>query len=90
MSEAAQAEAEGVETAHVSWRGVEFDVPRYRRDWPFDAVVAVEEEKWPLVLRYLLPDLALAEFRALRPTETDAMDLINEISNALGFADKGE
>jgi len=89
--EAIQAEAEGAETATVRWRNLTpFEVPRYRMDWPFAAVVAAEQEQWPTFLHELLPDRTLAEFRSLRPTQRDAMDLLNAVSDALGFADSGE
>lgn len=91
MSEAVQAEAEGVETATVTWRDLTpFEIPRYRVDWPFDAVVAAEREAWPTMLAALLPDETLAEFRSLRPTTRDAMELLAAVGKAIGLEDQGE
>ena len=85
--DAARSEAEGVTMATVSWRGITFEVPRYRLDWPFDAVVAAEQGKFPTMLSILMPDHALAEFRALRPTGRDANSLLAAVGTALGFDD---
>lgn len=91
MSDAVQAEAEGKRTTTIEWRDLTpFEIPLYRDDWPFDAVVAAEGQNWPTFLSHMLPQRALAEFRAGRPTQADAMDLLSTIADALGFADAGE
>lgn len=91
MSDAGRAEAEGVQTATVTWRGLTpFEVPRYRADWPFAAVLAAESEKWPTFLAEIMPPAALREFQMMRPTERDAYDLLNALTSALGFGEPGE
>lgn len=92
MSEkAVKAEAQGDETVTVKWRDLdEFEVPTDRDAWPFEAHLALEESKFFVVLRELLPPRTLAQFRATRPTGKDAADLFNAIAEALGFSDSGE
>jgi hypothetical protein len=89
---AAQAEAEGAETATVEWRDLTpFEVPLYRRDWPFAAVVALERTQWPLMLHELLPEKTLAEIRLLRLTENDVVGgLLPAMFKAIGFRNSGE
>lgn len=88
---AVQTEAPGVETVTVEWGNLSpFEVPRYRIDWPFEAVVAAEEERWPAMLAALLPPATRAEFAAMRATQRHAYDLMNAIADALGFASLGE
>lgn len=90
MSEAGKAEVQDVRTATVEWRGLSFEIPRYRVDWPFEAAVAAEAEKWPTFIAAMLPDQALHQFKSMRPTQGDAWDLLNAISDALGFGEPGE
>lgn len=91
MTDAGKAEAEGVRTATVAWRTLTpFEVPRYRADWPFAAVVAAEGEKWPTFLNEILPPATLREFQLMRPTERDAYSLLDALTSALGFGEPGE
>lgn len=90
-SAAGRDEAEGVETVTVEWRDLTpFEIPRYRVDWPFEAVVAAEEQRFPSMLAAVLPAKTRAEFAAMGATQRDAYDLLDAISDAMGFADSGE
>lgn len=91
QGEAGQAEVKGVETVTIRWRDLTpFEVPRYRMDWPFEAVVAAEEQRWPSMLAALLPAVTRAEFATMGCTQRDAYNLLNTISDGLGFEDVGE
>lgn len=90
-AEAAQAEAEGSNTATVEWGELTpFEVPRNRRDWPFAAVVAAEQAEWPTMLDAVLPAQTLAQIRALRLTVGDITDaetgLLGAIFRAIGVS----
>lgn len=88
---AGQTEAQGIETVTVTWRDLTpFEVPRYRLDWPFEAVVAAMNENHPVVIASLLPPEIRAELTEMRCTMREAYDLMNAISDALGFESPGE
>lgn len=71
-------------TAHVSWDGIEFDVPRFWEAMPFKAAAAFEEGRVLAGIRALLPDAALRVFEARNPTNQQALDLWQAIQDALG------
>lgn len=86
-------EAAGKTTATVTWRDFEpFEVPIYRDDWSFEAVLAAESGEHGLLLVHLLPDDALQLFRARRPKPTlrDVKSLLDAIADAMGLANSGE
>lgn len=90
-AQAGQAEAQGIETATVTWGALTpFEIPRNRDDWPFTAVVAAEQESWPMLVAELVPADTLAEIRRLRLRKSEVMDLLNAMSDALGFEEPGE
>lgn len=87
----AAAEAEGLETVTVEWRTLmPFEVPIYRNDWPYEAVLASEQQQDASLLAALLPALQHQQFVALNPTLRDARDLLNTIARAIGIEHSGE
>lgn len=90
-TDAVVAEAAGKTTVTVTWRDLTpFEVPIYRDDWSFEAVLAAEQGRYASLAAGLLPPAALAEFRAVRPTLNDTRDLVDTISTTIGLADAGE
>lgn len=90
-ADASKAEAQGIEMATVTWRDLTpFEIPRYRMDWPFEAVVAAEEQRFPAMLAAILPPATRAEFASMGATQRDAYSLLDAIGDELGFTSPGE
>lgn len=91
MSETAiQAEANGEDTLAVEWRDLTFHLPLDRADWPYEAGLALEEGKYLVAIRELLPESEFEAFLARKPKGRDAGDIITSIVEGLGVKDAGE
>lgn len=86
----AQTEAKDPATVTVKWRTIEFDVPLDRSQMSFETALALEEGKYSVAIREILPAGVYREFLATSPTAADGIDLVGAIIAALGLADKGE
>lgn len=91
MSEKAiKAEAAGDETFPVKWRDLTFTLPVDRTEWSFEAGLALEEGKYLVAIRELLPPDQFADFLERKPKGKDAGDIIQDIVKGLGADDVGE
>lgn len=79
-------EAQSPETATFTFRGVDFVIPRDRDDWPLTFSVALEEgASMGLLAKHLLGAEQWATVGRLNLRRRDAMELLEEISKAMGL-----
>lgn len=86
----AENEAKDVETLTFPWRDLTFTIPADRDDWSFEAGVALEEGKYMVAVRELLPPDQFADFLRRRPSQRDGTEVINAMAEALGLRAAGE
>jgi len=82
---AAQLEAEGVETAEVTWRGHTFTVATDPDDYPIAVVMAFERGQNLTGLEILLGAKTWGELTKTMKTKRDATNLLEVMGEALGF-----
>lgn len=86
----AENEAKDIETVSVPWRDLTFTIPADRDEWPFEAGMALEEGKYMVAVRELLPPDQFADFLRRRPSQRDGTDVITAMAEALGMRSAGE
>lgn len=87
---AVEAEATDEEAVTVEWRDLKFDVPLERDEWPLEATMAIEDGRWTVALRALVPPAQFRAFINTSPKTKDGGELFQVIVSALGFKDAGE
>lgn len=85
-----EAEAAADPTVAVEWRGLSFEVPRDRADWPLDAELAARHGDTVAFCQAIMDAETFAALRLLQPKNRDVAELADEIVKALGFKDAGE
>lgn len=86
---ATEAEARD-ESVTVEWRDLKFDLPTDRDEWPAEAALALEDGKYLVAIRALIPPDQFAALMATGPKVKDFANLTDAVAQALGFADAGE
>jgi len=90
-NEARAAEAADQKTATVTFRGIEFEVPRTYDDWPIQFIQALDQgASRGKYLPLLLGEATWARLVKLNLKGSDLIELDQEVAVALGFKNPGE
>ncbi|MBF6326766.1 MULTISPECIES: hypothetical protein [Nocardia] len=86
---AAQREAQGVETATITYKGAEFDIPASVDDWPTLAVQAMSKNHHIDAIEHALGPVQWNRFVSQFPLKRNFDEFAELIAQELGFTKAG-